>query len=307
MQTAPETFSEQILGFTVPSRDARGRLVRLDGLLDTILSAHDYPPPMAHLLAETLIVGALIGSLVKGEGSQVTLQAKGEGGAVNLLVCDYRDGDLRGYVDFDAGRLDALGTSPGLAALFGQGYLALTFDVVLPLGETPDGRKETRRYQGIVPLEGHSISEAVESYFFQSEQVPTLIRVAIAGSGAHFHAAGLLVQHLPEGEEGRERLHVKLDHPAWEHVAIIAGSVRHAELLDPALSLESIVWRLFHEEDEVRAFAGHRLQRGCRCTVDHYVQILKGFPEDDRKEMRDENGDILVDCAFCSTQFAINL
>lgn len=307
MRETPETFSEQILGFTVPSRDARGRLVRLDGLLDTILSAHDYPAPIAHLLAETLIVGALIGSLVKGEGSQVTLQAKGAGGAVNLLVCDYRDGDLRGYVDFAAEQLEALGTTPGLAALFGEGYLALTFDVVLPLGETPDGRKQTRRYQGIVPLEGHSISEAVESYFFQSEQVPTLIRVAIAGTGTHFHAAGLLVQHLPEGEEGRERLHVKLDHPAWEHVAILAGSVRHAELLDPSLSLESIVWRLFNEEDEVRAFTGHRLQRGCRCTVDHYEQILQGFSEDDRKEMRDDDGNILVDCAFCSTQFAINL
>lgn len=302
---ASETFSEQILGFTVPARNARGRLVRMDGLLDTILSAHDYPPPVAHLLAETLIVGALVGSLVKGEGSQVTLQAKGDGGAVTLLVCDYRGGDLRGYVQFDADRLQALGTSPDLRTLFGSGYLALTFDVVLPVGEAREGGKETRRYQGIVPLEGASIGEAVQSYFFQSEQVPTLIRVAVAGENGRYRAAGLLVQHLAEGEEGRERLHVKLDHPEWEHVAIMAGSVRYGELLDPALSLEAIVWRLFHEEDEVRTFAGQRLQRGCRCTADHYVRVLSGFPQADRKEMRDENGDILVDCAFCSAQFVV--
>lgn len=305
MSELQETFSGQILGFTVPSRDARGRLVRMDGLLDSILSAHDYPAPIAHVLAEALVVSALIGSLVKGEGSQVTMQARGSGGAISLLVCDFRDGDLRGYIDFDTGQLPALGNNPTLAALFGEGHLALTFDLVLPVGEGVNGGGETRRYQGIVPLEGAGISEAVENYFFQSEQVPTLIRVAVAGEGSHYHAAGLLVQHLPEGEEGRERLHVKLDHPAWEHVAILAGSVRHDELLDPALSLESIVWRLFNEEEQVRVFPGQRLARGCRCTVEHYRTVLSRFSDDDRKEMQDENGNIVVDCAFCSQQFAI--
>lgn len=305
MSEQRETFSEQILGFTVPSRDARGRLVRTDGLLDSILSAHDYPAPIAHVLAEALVVSALIGSLVKGEGSQVTMQARGSSGAISLLVCDFRDGDLRGYIDFDTEQLPALGNNPTLAALFGEGHLALTFDIVLPVGEGLDGGKETRRYQGIVPLEGSSIGEAVENYFFQSEQVPTLIRVAVSGEGSQYHAAGMLVQHLPEGEEGRERLHVKLDHPVWEHVAIMAGSVRHDELLDSALSLESIVWRLFNEEEQVRVFPGQRLARGCRCTVEHYRTILSRFSDDDRKEMRDDNGNIVVDCAFCSQQFAI--
>lgn len=301
MQTQHATFSEQVLGFTVPEHDARGRLVRLDGLLNSILSAHAYPAPIAHLLAEALIVVTLAGSLIKEPGSQVTMQAKGAGGAVNLLVCDYRDGELRGYIDFDTERLSSSGAASNLETLFGKGYLALTFDIVLPL----EDRKETRRYQGIVPLEGESISHAVESYFFQSEQVPTLIRVAVSGDGAHYQAAGMLVQHLPEGEEGRERLHVKLDHPAWEHVAIMAGSVRHNELLDPALSLETILQRLFHEEREVRVFPGAQLRRGCRCSVEHYQAVLSGFSEADRKEMRNDAGEIVVDCAFCSTKFAI--
>ena len=291
----PEIFAGQVLGFMIPSQHARGRAVRLDAVLDEILSAHDYPPPIKHLLAEALVLIALIGSLLKDEGAQVTMQAQTEAGPVSLLACDYKDGDLRGYVDFDADRLTELGANPSLHALFGKGYLALTFD--LP--------GERGRYQGIVPLEGDSLADACQSYFIQSEQVPTLIRVAIASGTDGCTAAGLLVQHLPDGEEGRERLHVRLDHPEWEHVAVMAGSIKHEELLDPALSMDAIVWRLFHEEDEVRVTRGPMLARGCRCTPEHYEKLLSRFPERDRQEMRNEDGIILVDCAFCSRSFPI--
>lgn len=293
--TSPETYSERLLGFTIPARHARGRMVRLDQTLDAILSAHDYPAPITHLLAEALVLATLMGGLLKDPGSQVTLQAQTEAGAVKLLVCDYRDGALRGYVDFDANALAELGANPSLFALFGQGYLAITFDM-------PQGKG---RYQGIVPLEGGSLSEACENYFFRSEQVPTLIRCAVRSNGESCVAAGLLIQHLPDGEEGRERLHARLDHPEWEHVAVLAGSVRHEELLDPALSLEAIIWRLFHEEDEVRVDPGHTIARGCRCSIEHYQQVIARFPESDRADMRNEAGEILVDCAFCSQQFVI--
>ena len=297
-QTTPqpdETYAGQLLGFTIPSRNARGRVVRLDSVLDEILSAHDYPAPITHLLAEALVLASLMGGLLKDDGSQVTMQAQTEAGAVNLLVCDFKDGNLRGYVDYDEARLAELGANPSLFALFGKGYLAITFDMA-------EGRG---RYQGIVPLEGDSLSEACENYFFQSEQVPTMIRCAVRGDGGSCSAAGLLVQHLPDGEEGRERLHARLDHPEWEHVAVMAGSIRHDELLDPALSLEAIVWRLFHEEEEVRIQSGAQIARGCRCSVEHYEEVIARFPEADRADMRDEEGLILVDCAFCSKQFAI--
>lgn len=297
-QTTPhsdETYAGQLLGFTIPSRNARGRVVRLDSVLDEILSAHDYPAPITHLLAEALVLASLMGGLLKDDGSQVTMQAQTEAGAVNLLVCDFKDGNLRGYVDYDEARLAELGANPSLFALFGKGYLAITFDMA-------DGRG---RYQGIVPLEGDSLSEACENYFFQSEQVPTMIRCAVRGDGGSCSAAGLLVQHLPDGEEGRERLHARLDHPEWEHVAVMAGSIRHDELLDPALSLEAIVWRLFHEEDEVRIQRGAQIARGCRCSIEHYEEVIARFPEADRADMRDDRGLILVDCAFCSKQFAI--
>lgn len=293
--SSEETFAGRTLAFAIPSRNARGRVVRLDRTLDEILGAHDYPAPVTHLLAEALVLATLIGGLLKDDASQVTMQAQTEAGAVRLLVCDYKAGALRGYVDFDEAKLAELGANPSLFALFGKGYLAITFDMA-------DGRG---RYQGIVPLEGDSLADACQSYFFQSEQVPTLIRTAVRSGKDGSLAAGMLLQHLPDGEEGRERLHARLDHPEWEHVAVMGGSLRHDELLDEALSLEAIVWRLFHEEDEVRIIAGHEVTRGCRCSKEHYEMVLAKFPEADRAEMRDDDGIIMVDCAFCSRKFPI--
>ncbi|NOU02383.1 MAG: Hsp33 family molecular chaperone HslO [Novosphingobium sp.] len=293
---AGETGYERVLRLTIPLRSARGRVVRLGPVLETILSAHAYPAPVKHLLAEALVVAALIGSLIKDDEGQLTMQAQTESGVVDLLVCDYRGGELRGYVRFDAERLAGLGANPSLYALFGRGYLAMTFDLATT----------GQRYQGIVPLEGGSLAEACQSYFAQSEQVPTLIRVGVRADGQGCVAGGLLVQHLAEGEEGRERLHVQLDHPEWDHIAALAGSIRHEELVDPDLSLEALVWRLFHEEDEVRVEAGGPLSRGCRCSVSHYEAVIARFPEADRLDMRDESGLIVVDCAFCSRLFEIS-
>lgn len=291
---AAETFSDTLLGFTLPARNARGRVVRMEGVLEEVLRAHDYPAPITHLLSEALVLGTLMGGLLKGEEAQMTLQAQTEGGIVSLLVCDYRAGAVRGYADFDAERLGKLGANPSLAALFGGGYLAITFET--------EGRQ---RYQGIVPLEGDSLAEACESYFSQSEQIPTLIRVASRAGVDGRVAAGLLVQHFPDGEEGRERLHVRLDHPDWEHVAVLSGTISHDELLDPALSLEAMVWRLFHEEAEVRVQPGAALSRGCRCTAAHYESVIARFPAEEQAEMRGPEGVIAVDCAFCSKTFAL--
>jgi molecular chaperone Hsp33 len=293
-QTPGETYADALLGFTLPARNARGRVVRLDDVMEQVLSAHDYPPPITHLLGEALVLTALMGGLLKGETAQLTMQAQTERGTVKLLVCDYRNGALRGYVDFDADRLAGLGANPPLSALFGKGYLAVTF-------ETEQGQ----RYQGIVPLEGDNLAEACEMYFSQSEQVPTLIRVASRSIGGRRSAAGILMQHLPDGEEGRERLHVRLDHPDWEHVTVMAGTISHDELLDPQLSLEAIAWRLFHEEDEIRVLPGARMSRGCRCTLEHYAAVIARFPQDEQREMCNSEGIIQIDCAFCSRIFEL--
>ncbi|MCZ8171311.1 MAG: Hsp33 family molecular chaperone HslO [Novosphingobium sp.] len=294
---AGETGYDRVLRFAIPGRNARGRAVRLGPVLDQVLDAHDYPPPIRRLLAEALVLTALLGALLKDDGSQLTIQAQTQVGVVDLLVCDYRNGELRGYVRHDVDRLLALGPNPSLFALFGQGYLAVTFDLAAT----------GQRYQGIVPLEGASLAEACESYFAQSEQVPTLIRLGIGDGAAGCVAGGILVQHLAEGEAGRERLHVRMDHPEWEHVAVLAGSTHPEELVDPDLSLEALVWRLFHDEPEIRVFNGEALAKGCRCTIEHYRAVLAKFPEADRIEMRGADGCIEVDCAFCSKLFQIDL
>ena len=299
LQLSPgvETYEGHTLGFTIPSREARGRLVRLGPSIDAILSAHEYPPPIANMLAEALVLTVLMGSLLKDDGSQMTMQAQTENGVVRLLVCDFKGGELRGYVDFDRAGLERLGSNPSLSALFGKGYLALTFDMA--------GNKG--RYQGIVPLEGDTLAQACETYFAQSEQVPTLIRTAIRHDDAGWSAGGVLAQHLPDGEEGRERLHARLDHPEWEHVAILAGSIKHEELVDPDLSLESVVWRLFHEESEVRILEGIPVSRGCRCSADHYRDVLSRFDEKDLSDMRNPNGVIEVECKFCAITLPIEM
>ncbi|MBT2135126.1 Hsp33 family molecular chaperone HslO [Croceibacterium sp. LX-88] len=286
---------DRLLAFTLKDRNAHGRVVRIGPVLDTILSAHDYEPAIKNLLAEALTLTALMGGLLKSEGSQLTMQAQTEDGIVELLVCDYRDGELRGYVKHDREQAADLGANPSLPGLFGKGSLAITFEVA----------SSGLRYQGIVPLEGRSLSEAVEAYFAQSEQVPTLIRVAVRTGPGGSTAGGLLLQHLAQGEEGRERLHVVPSHQEWEHVSILGQSIQNDELLDTSLSPEGLVWRLFHEEPEVRVQPTTALTRGCRCSVVHFEEVLSRFPKEDRRDMRDENGIILVDCAFCSREFPI--
>ena len=279
------------LGFAIPDRHARGRVVRMGPLLEAVLAAHGYPPVIERLLAEALVLTALLGSTLKDASGQMTLQAQTESGVVDLLVCDYRGGELRGYVKHDADRLGSLPPSPSLTDLFGTGYLAITFD------QASSGE----RYQGIVPLEGMSLAEAAQSYFSQSEQIPSLIRFAMTGD----IAGGMLLQHLPEGEEGRERLHVRLDHPEWEHVAILGGTISEGELTDPTLDLSDIVWRLFNEEEKILVHAKTPLTKGCRCDAEHVRSVIMRFPDDERAAMADELGIVAVDCAFCSKIFPV--
>lgn len=294
---AEELSLDVAIGVTIPARDARGRATRIGPVLDEILSNHNYPPVVERLLAEALTLTALLGTLLKDPQGQMTLQAQTENGAIDLLVCDYLGGELRGYVRHNPERLADIGPNPSLFALFGKGYLAITFDQ--PVSDD--------RYQGIVPLEGDSLANAAQSYFAQSEQIPSLVRLAAEKRDGRWLAGGILFQHLPEGEEGRERLHTQLDHPDWPHVAILAGSVKPEELVDPDLSLDALIWRLFHEEAEVRTYAPVHLRKGCRCDPDYVRSVIARFPEEERKDMVGPDGFIRVDCAFCSQSFPISL
>ena len=296
MQTI-DLGTDVALGVTIPARHARGRLARIGPVLDQVLANHNYPPAIEVLLAEALTLTALLGSLLKDPQGQMTLQAQTENGAIDLLVCDYLGGELRGYIRHDVERLAELGPHPTLFALFGKGYLAITFDQ--PATD--------ERYQGIVPLEGEGLAQAAQSYFSQSEQIPSIVRLATRKDEDGWVAGGLMFQHLPEGEEGRERLHTRLDHPEWPHVAVLAGSVKDEELTDRSLALDDLMWRLFHEEEEVRALPAVTLTKGCRCSPDYIASVIARFPIEEQKDMAGEDGLIRVDCEFCATSFPIDM
>jgi molecular chaperone Hsp33 len=269
-------------------------VVRLDATLNAILAAHAYPEPLIRLLAEALTLTALVGATMRQDDGQVTVQASAKGGVVDLLACDWRAGELRGYIKYD----DQIPVSEGMSLpeLFGKGYLAITIDQV----------SSEERWQGIVPLEGHSLAGALEGWFSQSEQLPTLMRIGVAGSAATgWLAGGLLMQHLARSEIGGERLDAGEQHPDWEHVAALAATTSAEELTDAELSAEQLLWRLFHEE-KVRVVPGPKPVKGCRCSAAHIKDVLMRFPEAERASMRDEGGAISVDCQFCSRVFGIS-
>jgi molecular chaperone Hsp33 len=290
-----ELYTDAVIGVAIPARNARGRIARLGPVVDEILANHHYPPLLEKLLAEALTLTALLGSLLKEPQGPMKLQAQTQGGIIDLLVCDYLGGELRGYVRYDRERLADASMSPALKELLGDGYLAITFDQPV----------SNERYQGIVPIEGRDLADAAQSYFAQSEQIPSLVRLAAEKRDGHWIAGGLLLQHLPEGEDGRERLHTRLDHPDWPHIAILGGSVKAEELTDPGLALDDLLWRLFHEEDEVRTLDSMPLRRGCRCDPDYVRSVIARFPAEEREAMVGDDGVIRVDCAFCSSTFAI--
>lgn len=290
--------ADRAIGFSVAARNVRGQVVRLDTALNAVLAAHAYPAPIARLLAEALTVTALLGATLRKDDGQITVQAQARGGPIDLLVCDYRGGAVRGYLNFAADAVFRDGMT--LPDLFGEGHLAITLDQTAA----------SERYQGIVPLEGDTLGHAIEGYFANSEQLPTLIKLGVAGDATTgWVAGGLLVQHLARAEIGGVRLDVERAetealHPDWQHVLALADTTSVAELTDPDLAPETLLWRLFHEE-EVRISEAALPARGCRCNPAHIRDVLERFPEAERAEMRGDDGLISVDCKFCSRIFAI--
>lgn len=301
---------------TVRSRIA-GRIVRLGGAAESVLTGHDYPEPVSRVLGEALALTALLGQPVP-EGGRLILQTKTDG-PVGFLVVQYdQPGALRGYASFDAGRLAALGTDGGRVAegtLLGAGRMAMTID--------PGG--EQASWQGIVTLDGGTLSDAAHAYFRQSEQLPTFIRLAVARQftgrrvdGApewRWRAGGLMVQHVPVAggdpkpgetpEERDQRLHGE-DDDGWRRVSTLAATVEDHELIDPTLSPERLLMRLFHEEG-VRVGAETPLAARCRCSRERIHGFLKGFKPEELGDMREADGAVTVKCEFCSRAYRFTL
>lgn len=280
--------------FQIEGWPVRGRLVRLGETIDAILSAHAYPEPVAGLLGEACALAALVGSSLKFEG-RLIVQAQGDG-PVRYVVADYDTaGHLRGYCRYDPDEVEAASQGfarPGAKTLLGQGVFVMTLD------RGPD----FERTQGITPIEGESLSLAAEHYFEQSEQVPTKVRLAVgtvsSGYGPSWRAGGALIQ-LIAGDTARGSTE-----DVWDRSRALFQTLADDELVDPTISPETLLFRLFHE-DGVRLEDARPLQAQCRCSKDRIAAVLTSFGEEDRAGMVEPDGKIRVTCEYCASVYEL--
>jgi molecular chaperone Hsp33 len=307
---ADTSVDDTILPFEIGALELRGRLVRLGPAVHEILTGHNYPKPVATLVGEAVVLTVLLGSSLKFEGRFI-LQTKTDG-PVRMLVVDYRSpGAVRACARFDAKQVAeamAKGNVPA-GSLLGRGHLAMTID---------QGADKSR-YQGLVALEGGDLEDAAHEYFKRSEQIPTQVRLAVgeelsSGDRRQWRAGGMLLQFLPkdperarvadldpgDAPEGAEP-HVVPEDDAWTEGRLMVSTVEDVELIDPTLSSEKLVYRLFHERG-VRVFRSVDVAAKCSCSRDGVEAMLRNFSQDDRDHMV-ENGVISVTCEFCSAHY----
>lgn len=286
-------------GFQIEGWPVRGRLVRLGETIDTILSAHAYPEPVAALLGEACALAALVGSSLKFEG-RLIVQAQGDG-PVRYVVADYdTGGSLRGYCRFDADEVAQASTGfarPGASSLLGKGVFIMTLD------QGPD----FDRHQGITPIEGESLSLCAEHYFAQSEQVPTRVRLAVGqavsvGAGGdqtpRWRAGGSMIQ-MVAGDSARGSTD-----DVWDRSRALFSTLGDDELIDPTIEPETLLYRLFHE-DGVRLEEARPLMALCRCSKDRITSVLGSFSQVEQAEMVEADGRIRVTCEYCASVYEI--
>src|ERR1700759_1719921 len=295
---------DAVIPFEVNALDLRGRMTRMGPALDELLNKHDYPVPVGKLLGEAIVLTILLGSSLKFDGRFI-LQTQPDG-PVSFLIVDFQAPDrLRAYARYDKARLGAAKDS---GALLGKGHLAMTID------QGPD----MSRYQGLVALDGGGLEEAAHEYFLRSEQIPTRVRIAVGeefrggeGGKHRWRAGGILMQFLPKAPERARQPdlhpgdapeghmpHIVAEDDAWVEGQSLIGTVEDVELIDPDLSGERLLYRLFHERG-VRVFKPLPLQARCSCSREAVSAMLKSFAPQDRADMV-KDGKFVVTCEFCS-------
>ncbi|MEM8663688.1 MAG: Hsp33 family molecular chaperone [Pseudomonadota bacterium] len=301
-----------VLPFQVEALDVRGRVARMGPALDEILRKHDYPPAVSRILGEAVLLNVLFTTALKLDG-RVIVQIQSDG-PVSLLVTDFTTPEaLRGYARFDADAIAALPQTHTMRDLLGSGTMAITIDP----------KMTTRRYQGVVELAGDTLEEVAHAYFAQSEQIPTLFRLAVAETlerqpgeepRRRWRGGGVAVQFLPdasdrivvrdldpgdapEGAQTDERA----DDDAWVEASARAKSAQDHELVDPEISAERLLLRLFHER-EVRVYDAFTLSADCSCSKERIKAMLGQFDDTDRASMI-EDGVIKVTCEFCNARY----
>ncbi len=290
--------------FQLESCSLRGRGARMGRVLDEILSSHEYPEVVAHLLGEAVTLSLLLSSMLKYEGI-FTFQAQGDGPVSSIVSDITSNGAVRGCANFNEERLfKVTGQIKGmraresaqnhLAQYLGKGYLAFTVD------QGPD----TERYQGLVELKGSSMVDCVQHYFNQSEQIGTGIKMAVGRRDGHWRSGAVMLQHMPEDGHNAQAGIGNVDEDSWRRAMILMDSCTEDELLDAKLSCNDILFRLFHEEG-VRVFEPVDVSKGCRCSESKVENILMMMTERDRRDMS-VDGRIVMTCEFCNHDFVFD-
>ena len=313
---ASTSADDTILPFEVAALDVRGRVVRLGAAVDDLLTRHDYPVPVAKLLGEAVVLTILLGSSLKLDGRFI-LQTQTDG-PVRLLVVDYVTPDrVRACAQYDAGRVSAAieAGEASQGTLIGRGHLAMTIDRGI----------DRSRYQGLVALDGGTLEDAAHEYFHRSEQIPTRVRLAVAeelrggpeGVRHRWRAGGILAQFLPRAPErmrgpdldpGDPPAGIAVDprsvipeDDAWVEGRSLVETVEDLELIDPAISSERLLYRLFHERG-VRVFRSASVQARCSCSREGVANMLSRFSPVEREDMA-VKGEISVTCEFCNRTY----
>jgi molecular chaperone Hsp33 len=279
-----------ITPFHLEGKPVRGRLIRLGPLADALLTRHAAPDAVTRLLGEALALTAGLAAALKFRGS-FSMQAKGDG-PISMLLADCTDaGELRGYARVAPEKLAQYGKNPSARALLGRGYLAFTCDQ----------GAEMERYQGIVPIEGTTLTEMTGTYFVTSEQLRTHVRLACAKTEEGWRATAFIMERVAgEGGIGPE-LDAEEQDDAWNTALALAGTLKEEELLDDELAPERLLHRLFHQEG-LMVGQSRALAYGCRCSRSRLLGVLEGFPTEDLDHMA-EDGTITMTCEFCNFNF----
>jgi molecular chaperone Hsp33 len=316
----PSGGDDRALPFQVEALDVRGRVVTLGPSIDAILQRHDFPPPVKRLVGEAAVLASLLATSLKDVGRFI-LQAQTDG-PVSLVVVDVRTpGQIRATATFDAEAVNAA-TADGewdTSVLLGSGTLAMTVE---------QGEMQ-QRYQGYVPLEDETLEAAAHTYFRQSEQIPTRIRLAVAemydrgADGAArrtWRAGGIIGQFLPEaGERIRHRDLPAGDAPegafvaddeeedddAWVEAQALIDTVEDHELTDPSIAAERLLYRLFHERG-VRVFEPISIEENCSCSRERIGEVLKEMSPSDIDEAAAATGAVEVRCEFCGASYSFD-
>lgn len=302
------TITDNIIQpFQLQESGLRGRAVRLGSVLDDILSAHNYPKSIAHLVADMVTLATALSSMLKYDGI-FTLQASGKG-VVKTIVADVQNnGAVRGCATYDSDALTALEKNDGiydgfsLLDLTGEGHLAFTVDQ----------GSDMERYQGIVSLQGATLCDSIAHYFEQSEQLRTSLYVASRlDNHGDWRSGALMLQYLPDDNSKTTDVVAFNDKSEserkedWVRSKTLLQTCTDDEILNKDMHVHELLRRLFHEEGVI-VYDPKSLRHECRCSIEKVQIVIDNLPEDDRQHAA-KDGKIEMTCEFCSKTYTIDL